>query len=205
SPCALVISTPVSIVAALAGAARKGVLIKGGAHLERTSQIRCVAFDKTGTLTRGVPEVLDVVSLDPRAGGKAAIISLAASVERRSAHPIAHAIVDHAETSHIAAPPATSVTALSGRGAERQAAGARVLLGNHRLFEERRLCSPAIHDELDRVASAGRTPVIVARDDRPIGIIAVGDRPRAAGRDTVALLRQQGVEAVVMLTGDNRS
>ena len=202
-PCALVISTPVSVVAALAGAARKGVLIKGGAHLERTSQVRCVAFDKTGTLTRGAPEVVDVVPLN--GAGIASIVELAASVEQRSGHPIAQAIVDHASASHLVAPPAENVAALSGRGAEGCVDGARVLLGNHRLFEERSLCSPAIHDRLAALAAAGRTPVLVARDDVPIGIISVADRPREAGKDAVALLRRQGVEAVVMLTGDSSS
>jgi len=200
-PCALVISTPVSIVAALAGAARKGVLIKGGAHLERTSRVRCVAFDKTGTLTRGAPEVVDVVVLD--GAGRASVVGLAASIEQRSDHPIAQAIRDHAASARIPASPADAVTALSGRGAEGRVDGIRVLLGNHRLFEERRLCSPAIHERLDAISAAGRTAVLVARDNRPIGIIAVADRPREAGKDTVELLRRQGVQNVVMLTGDS--
>jgi len=200
-PCALVISTPVSIVAALAGAARKGVLIKGGAHLERASRVRCVAFDKTGTLTRGAPEVVDVISLDGHAS--AAVLGLAASVEQRSEHPIAHAIREHAISSQVAASPADAVTALAGRGAEGRVDGARVVLGSHRLFEERGLCSPAIHARLDAVSAAGRTAVLVARDDRAIGIIVVADRPREAGRDTIDLLRRHGVENVVMLTGDN--
>jgi Zn2+/Cd2+-exporting ATPase len=200
-PCALVISTPVSIVAALAGAARKGVLIKGGAHLERTSRVRCVAFDKTGTLTHGAPEVVDVVSLD--GAGRASILGLAASVEQRSTHPIAQAIVQHAARSHVTAVPAASVLSLSGRGAEGQVDGVRVLLGNHRLFEERQLCSPAIHERLDELYAAGRTAVLVARDDRAIGIIAIADRPREAGRDAIDLLRRNGIESVVMLTGDN--
>jgi Cd2+/Zn2+-exporting ATPase len=200
-PCALVISTPVSIVAALAGAARKGVLIKGGMHLENTSKVRCVAFDKTGTLTRGTPEVVDVVSLN--GAGAASIVALAASVEHRSTHPIAQAILDHASAAGIAAVPADDVSALAGRGAEGRVGGHRVLLGSHRLFEERRLCSPAIHDRLAAMDASGRTVVLVARDEQPIGIIAVADRLRESGRDAVDLLRAQGVERIVMLTGDS--
>jgi Cd2+/Zn2+-exporting ATPase len=202
-PCALVISTPVSIVAALAGAARKGVLIKGGVYLERTGRIRCVAFDKTGTLTHGTPRVVDVFALNGAADK--AVVGLAASVERRSTHPIARAIVDHAEAARLSALPAVNVLSLAGRGAEGDVAGARVVLGNHRLFEERQLCSPAVHPYLDRLAADGRTPVLVARDGEAIGIIALADRPREASRDAVDLLRRQGVESVVMLTGDNCS
>ena len=200
-PCALVISTPVSIVAALAGAARKGVLIKGGMHLENTSKVRCVAFDKTGTLTRGTPEVVDVVSLN--GAGAASIVALAASVEQRSTHPIAQAILDHASAAGIAAVPADDVSALAGRGAEGRVGGHRVLIGSHRLFEERQLCSPAIHDRLAAMDASGRTVVLVARDEQPIGIIAVADRRRESGRDAVDLLRAQGIERIVMLTGDS--
>jgi Cd2+/Zn2+-exporting ATPase len=200
-PCALVISTPVSIVAALAGAARKGVLVKGGAHLERASRVRCVAFDKTGTLTRGAPEVVDVLPLD--GVGIASIVGLAASVERRSTHPIAQAIVRHATASHIAASPADNVSSIAGRGAEGHVNGTQIVLGNHRLFEERNLCSPAIHDRLDRLSASGRTGILVARDGQPIGIIAIADRPRPLAKDAVELLRRQGVASVVMLTGDS--
>ncbi len=201
-PCALVISTPVSVVAALAGAARKGVLIKGGAHLERTSAVRCVAFDKTGTLTRGRPEVVDVVPLN--GVGVPSILSLAASVERRSTHPIAHAILEHAEARHIQAEPALDVAAMSGLGAEGRVDGSRVVLGNHRLFEERGLCTPALHERVTAQSVSGGTAVLVARDDEPIGIIMIADRARESGHDAVDLLRRQGVERVVMLTGDSR-
>ena len=200
-PCALVISTPVSIVAALSSAARKGVLIKGGAHLERAGSIRCVAFDKTGTLTRGVPEVVDVITLDglPAAG----VLALAAAVEQRSAHPIAQAIVAYAEGAGVRADAGVGVTALAGLGAEGHVAGARVVLGNHRLFEERQLCSPLLHERLEQLSVRGRTPVLVAQDGRPVGIIAVADRPREASRDAVEILRRQGVDSVVLLTGDS--
>jgi Cd2+/Zn2+-exporting ATPase len=200
-PCALVISTPVSIVAALSSAARKGVLIKGGAHLERAGTIRCVAFDKTGTLTRGVPEVVEVITLDgvPAAG----VLGLAAAVEQRSDHPIARAIVAYAEGSGVRPDAGVGVTALAGLGAEGHVEGTRVVLGNHRLFEERRLCSAQLHERLQQLSVRGRTPVLVARDGRPIGIIAVADRPREASRDAVEILRRQGVDSVVMLTGDS--
>jgi Cd2+/Zn2+-exporting ATPase len=201
-PCALVISTPVSIVAALAGAARKGVLIKGGAHLERASRVRCVAFDKTGTLTRGTPQVVDVIALNGMPVG--AIVALAASVERRSEHPIARAIVEYSEASRLEVPPAADVRSLAGRGAEGSVDGASVVLGNHRLFEERHLCSAEVHGRLEEVSARGCTPVIVALGREVVGIIAVADRSRETGRDTLDMLRQQGIESVVMLTGDSR-
>ena len=199
-PCALVISTPVSIVAALAGAARKGVLIKGGAHLERTGRVRCVAFDKTGTLTRGAPEVVDVIALNGMA--PRAIVGLAASIERRSEHPIGQAILHYAAGAGIESSPGEGVQALAGRGAEGRVGKARVVLGNHRLFEERRLCSSILHERLEELTAAGRTAVLVAADDLAVGVIAVADRPRDAGRDALDLLRRQGIESVVLLTGD---
>ena len=202
-PCALVISTPVSIVAALAGAARKGVLIKGGVHLERAGAVRCVAFDKTGTLTCGVPEVVEVVAL----GGvdRNGVLRLAAAVERRAAHPIGDAILRHAAAAHVDAAPADDVRSLAGLGAEGRVGGSQVLVGNHRLFEERGLCSPAFHDQIDRVSAAGATPVLVGRDGDVVGVIAVADRPRETARAALDLLRDHGIETVVMLTGDSHA
>jgi len=200
-PCALVISTPVSIIAALAGAARNGVLIKGGVHLERAGRVRCIAFDKTGTLTRGALQVVDVVPMNGLAEG--AVIALAASVEQRSEHPIAQAILAYAASADVVVSPGEEVESLAGRGAQGRVGGARVVLGNHRLFEERRLCSPAMHDRVDTISAKGRTPVLVARDGEAVGIIALADRPREAGRDTLDLLRRQGIESLVMLTGDS--
>jgi Cd2+/Zn2+-exporting ATPase len=202
-PCALVISTPVSVVAALAGAARKGVLIKGGARLERAGHVRCVAFDKTGTLTRGAPEVMDVKPLN--GASASSVIATAAAIEHRSGHPIARAIITRASEAGLALPAVSDVTTIGGRGAEGHVAGSHVVIGNHRLFEERRLCRPAIHADLDAYAAGGRTAVLIARDNELIGLIAVADRPREMGRDTIDLLKRQGIEAVVMLTGDSRA
>ena len=201
-PCALVISTPVSVVAALAAAAKKGVLIKGGVHLERAGAVRCVAFDKTGTLTCGTPKVVDVIALSGL--DRNAIVALAAAVERRSTHPIARAILQHAEASHLVVTSAVGVSSLAGRGAEGSVGGATVLLGNHRLFEERCLCSPALHDRLAQLSADGNTLALVARDDEAVGIIVIADRPREAARETIDLLRDHGVASVVMLTGDGR-
>ena len=201
-PCALVISTPVSIVAALAVAARKGVLIKGGAHLEALSRVACVAFDKTGTLTRGRPEVVEIVAFDGTPASS--VVALAASVEQRSTHPIAQAILDHASSTGIAAPAADDVTVVAGRGARGQVGDRQVLIGNHRLFEEQCLCSADIHDRIAAIDAAGLTAVLVARDREPVGIIAVADRPRESARVTVDRLRAQGVARIVMLTGDSR-
>ncbi len=202
-PCALVISTPVSIVSALAGAARQGVLIKGGAHLERTARVRCVAFDKTGTLTRGTPVVVDVVPLG--AVPARTIVALAASVETRSEHPIGRAILEYAAAAGIPVSAGAAVRALAGRGAEGEVDGTQVVIGNHRLFDERHLCSPAVHARVARLTSTARTPVLVAQNGQTIGVIAVADRPRDAGRDAVDLLRRQGVESVVLLTGDSEA
>ena len=200
-PCALVISTPVSIVAALAAAARKGVLIKGGLYLERAGRVRCIAFDKTGTLTRGVLQVVGVVPLNGLTADS--VIALAASVERRSEHPIAQAILAYAASADIGMSPGEGVESLAGRGAEGRVGGARVVLGNHRLFEERQLCSPAMHSEVEAVSAKGRTAVLVARNGEPVGVIALSDRPRESGRDALDLLRREGIESLVMLTGDS--
>jgi Cd2+/Zn2+-exporting ATPase len=163
--------------------------------------VRCVVFDKTGTLTQGTPEVVDVTTMDGAERG--AVIQLAAAIEHRSEHPIAHAILRYADGQRIVAAPGLEVRALSGLGAEGQVNGSRVLLGNHRLFEERQLCSAALHTHLDDLSARGLTPVLVARDGQMVGVIAVADRPRSTSRDAVDALRQSGVESIVMLTGDS--
>jgi len=202
-PCAMVISTPVSVVAALAAAARRGVLIKGGAHLERVSQVRCVAFDKTGTLTRGEPEVVEILALDHESPDD--VLILAAAVERRSEHPIGQAIVRAAAERGLPVPPADDVRSLPGRGLEGRVDGVDVVLGNLALLGERRLDRPDVRDKVTALGERGRTAVLVAAHGSVIGIVAVADRTRDAARDTIALLRAQGVDSIVMLTGDSES
>jgi Cd2+/Zn2+-exporting ATPase len=202
-PCALVISTPVSIVSALAGAARRGVLIKGGIHLERLAAVRAIAFDKTGTLTRGV---LHVSSVTPAAGVTAAeLLSAAAAIETRSEHPIAAAIVAEARERGLAFAGVQTVRALPGLGAEGVVSGATVLCGNARLFDERGLLTVEARGLADTIAQSGSSAVLVARDGRLIGAIGVADQVREVAADTVALLHRQGLRPVVMLTGDQES
>jgi Cd2+/Zn2+-exporting ATPase len=200
-PCALVISTPVSIVSALAAAARKGVLIKGGIHLERTGAIRCLAFDKTGTLTKGDIKVMAVQPLDGASADT--VVRLAATLEARSEHPIARAILEYAAQTGVAPAPASGFQSLPGLGAEALVEGQRSLIGNHRLFEERALCTPEVHERLENLAAHGGTAVLVARGRETLGVIAVADEVRETGRDVIDLLRREGVAHLVLLTGDN--
>jgi Cd2+/Zn2+-exporting ATPase len=202
-PCALVISTPVSIVSALAAAARKGVLIKGGARLERLAAVRCVAFDKTGTLTRGRLRVTDVNPVNGAVPRE--VLALAGSLESRSEHPFARAIVERAEAEGVLATGVEAFQSLPGRGAEGVVGSSRVLVGSHRLFEERGLGSPALEATVGALARQGRSTTVVGRDGSPIGVIGVADEVREAGADAVGLLRAQGIEHVVLLTGDHEA
>jgi len=200
-PCALVISTPVSIVAALSVAARHGVLIKGGASLERLASIRIVAFDKTGTLTKGELNVTDVAVV-----GKAAaldVIRLAAAVETRSAHPVAAAITRHAQALVPELPAVRHFASLPGMGAEGEVDGRRVAIGNERLFETSGIAIPSSWPDADRLRGEGKSLVFVAADGVMLGAIAVADRPRETARETIELLRGQHVVSVAMLTGDH--
>jgi Cd2+/Zn2+-exporting ATPase len=202
-PCALVISTPVSIVSGLAAAARKGVLIKGGARLERLASVRCVAFDKTGTLTKARLRVADVVAIDGMRG--ADVLGLAASLEARSEHPIGRAILERAERDGLTLLPSESFQALPGRGAQAVVGTEQVLVGSHRLFEELALCPSPAHDALERLASTGCSTVMVAAGGRTVGVIGVADETREAARAAIAMLRAQGIEHVVLLTGDHEA
>ena len=201
-PCALVISTPVAIVSALTAAARQGVLIKGGVHLERLGTIRCVAFDKTGTLTHGKVTVTDVLGVEGVTSD--GVLAVAAALELRSEHPIGRAIVHHARAEGLTVAPGDAFRALPGLGAEATVAAAPALVGSHRLFEDRQLCTPALHACVETLESRGATPVLVHHDGEPLGAIGLSDEMRQDGRAAVAGLRGQGVRRVALLTGDGQ-
>jgi Cd2+/Zn2+-exporting ATPase len=200
-PCALVISTPVSIVAGLAAAARSGVLIKGGGFLEAPARARVVAFDKTGTLTHGRPEVQRVIPLNGHSEQE--LLARAAALEAEGHHPLARAVVAAARARGVAFRPAAGLTSLPGRGARGEIDGRRFWIGSHRLMEE----VGAEHEEHHRLAveleDAGHSLVAVGNDAHVCGLLAVADAPRAEASEVVAELRAVGVGRVVVLTGDN--
>jgi len=207
-PCALVISTPVSIVAAIGAAARRGVLFKGGAHLEAAGRIRAVALDKTGTLTVGRPAVIDVVPLNGRT--TAEVLALAAAVESGSEHPLARAVVDEARRRGLKVRPATSFQALAGRGAQAQVGGHRYLVGSHALFEEALPHGATICRQLEALEAQGKTAMLVGHAEdcaegppEVVGLIALADTLRPEAHAAVAALKAAGVQHTVLLTGDN--
>lgn len=199
-PCALVISTPVTLVSGLAAAARSGVLVKGGVFLEMGRQLAWVALDKTGTLTHGQPtqtdhvRLRDLPGLDPR--------QLAASLAARSDHPVSQAIARAAEADGVALLEVDEQAALPGRGVRGTVAGRACHLGNHRLVEELGLCSPELEARLDALERQGKTVIVLLDEQGPLALFAVADSVRETSREAVAELHQLGVRTL-MLTGDN--
>ena len=197
-PCALVISTPVTVVSALASAARRGILIKGGTYLEEARKLKAVALDKTGTITEGKPKLVASRLLDP-AADEAAIFAIAASIAGRSDHPVSKAIAEGLEREHQ---PVGDFTALPGRGVQAVHGGRSYVLGNHRLIEEQGLCSPALEAELKQHEEAGRTVTLLASSHAVLALFAVADTIKPSSKAAMAELRALGVTPV-MLTGDN--
>ena len=202
-PCALVISTPVSIVSALTAAARNGVLIKGGAHLERLAAVRVVAFDKTGTLTTGAFRVVETLPVGAVSGEE--LLGYAAAVESRSEHPVATAVVAHARGAGVAVRALTDFVAWPGMGAEGDVDGVRVLVGSDRLFEARAIAVPPHVRELSGASARGTLVVLVAVGGMCVGALALEDMPRPTAREAIGLLRELGVRRMAMLTGDHEN
>ena len=201
-PCALVISTPVTVVSGLARAARSGILIKGGIHLEHAGRVKAIAFDKTGTLTQGSPEVVDVVPVGRLPESE--ILRKAASIERRSEHALAAAILRRAEQDGLGVEETMDFQAIIGKGARARLNGETYLIGSHRLFEEEELCTPEMDEEASRLEAQGKTVVYFGTEQEPLGLIAVADTVRGGVKEVLAQLRQEGVKHLGMLTGDNR-
>ena len=200
-PCALVISTPVSIVAALTASARAGVLIKGGAYVEAPGRTTALAMDKTGTITMGEPEV---AAIHPLGGASAQdLMSMAASLEARSSHPLARAILGRAEADGIDVSAAKDTRTVPGRGLEGRWGGKSVWLGSDRFAEEKGFGSAIPTDLRDRIENAGSTLVAVGDETGVTGILELRDRIRPDAKGVVARLHAQGVKTIIMLTGDN--
>lgn len=212
-PCALVISTPVSIVSAIGEATRRGILIKGGTALETAGRAQVVALDKTGTLTAGRPIVTEVVCLSPDLDARS-LLSLAASVEAYSEHPLARAVLAHAHLASAELVLAKNFQAIPGKGAYATIAGDEVAVGSLRLARELGLATgdgtpEPLRQEMQRLAAAGATPLFVARRAgnrwQPLGVIAVADAVRPHAAAAIQRLRAAGVQRVVVLTGDTRA
>jgi Zn2+/Cd2+-exporting ATPase len=202
SPCALALGTPSAVLAGIAQAARKGVLIKGGEHLENLGTLRALALDKTGTITVGRPEVTEVVPM----GGVEPdeLLRIAAAVERRSQHPLAEAVVRYAEARGLAFPEAGELQSLTARGVRSSVEGQTVEIGSLRLWQEDGVLVPdEVQAAVERLQAKGRSVVVVRQGRRWLGVFGIADQPRAGVRQVLDDLRALGIRSIVMLTGDN--
>ena len=199
APCALVISLPIAMAAGIAGAGKRGILIKGGAHLEHLGVIRTIAFDKTGTLTRGKPQVTDVVAFEQN---EAEVISLAAAIEQHSEHPLAHAIVRHARENTITVKNSEQFQALTGAGARASIDNTQWFLGNPGLYRKQAELSEEQEKRISELQSQGKTVVLLFNKQNLAGLIAIQDVIREGVQEVIARLHKLGIRTV-MLTGDN--
>lgn len=196
-PCALVISTPVTVVSALASAARRGILVKGGKYMEGGSRLDVLALDKTGTLTHGRPKVTDIVAFNGVSEDD--VLRLAASLDAPSEHPVASAIVA-AYTGPIT--PVTDFHSITGRGVKGSIDGSLYYIGNHRLAHEENYSTPEVESVLNRLEEEGKTVMILGDSSKALGVIAVADTLRDTSVEAIKELHKMGIRTL-MLTGDN--
>ena len=199
-PCALVISTPVTIVSGLASAARQGILIKGGVYLEEGRKLKWLALDKTGTITHGKPAQTDFAALN--GANDVEVRSLAASLASRSDHPVSMALSKAAQQDGIALRPVDGFEALPGRGTKGLIDGKQYHLGNHRLIHEQGRCSNELEARLSALEEQGKTVILLADEQGVLGLFAVADTVKESSRQAIAELHALGIKTV-MLTGDN--
>ena len=202
-PCALVISTPVSIVAGLNTAARAGVLIKGGIYLEAPASIEIMAIDKTGTLTLGEPQVQTIIPLNEHTENE--LLERAAALEAHSTHPLAKAILGYAREKNIHYAAAKNYQIIKGKGAEGDINGKSFWIGSHRFLHEKvgKDEPEDLHQQALELEAAGHSVIVIGNDDHVCGLISVADSVRPESKEAIKLLKQAGVKKVVMLTGDN--
>lgn len=202
-PCALVISTPVSIVSAIGNAAKNGVLIKGGMYLEEAGALSVIAFDKTGTLTEGKPQVTDIIPIDGIPDKE--FLSIAAAIESRSEHPLAEAIVKSAKEHGAEISIISAFESIPGKGARAMVQGKTYQIGNSRLFSEQAIDLNHVEDEVSSLQNEGKTVMMLGDDKRILGLIAVADVLRKNSGQAINKLKKAGIKKVIMLTGDNES
>lgn len=204
SPCALALGTPATVLAGIAQAARRGVLIKGGVHLENLGTIEALALDKTGTLTMGQPEVMDVVTAEGVAARE--LLEISAAVEQESQHPLARAVVRRAEREKVQPAKAASLEGVTGRGVRARVGNELVEIGNLRLFEEAGAAlPPQLAEAVRNLQSQGRSVMIVRQAERWLGVLGMADQPREGVKNVLDAFRKLGIRALVMLTGDHRA
>lgn len=202
-PCALVISSPVSIIAAIGNSAKNGVLIKGGVFLEEAGAIKAIAFDKTGTLTVGRPEVTDIVVVNGTSEKE--FLAISAALEKYSEHPLAAAILRKAEREKITLPEAENFSSMTGKGAQGHVEGVTYYIGNPRLFTEMGMNLNEAQKSVEQLQKQGKTVMILGTQGKIIGMIAVADEVRQSTKDAIARLKEAGIEHTIMLTGDNQA
>jgi Zn2+/Cd2+-exporting ATPase len=212
SPCALIISTPASIISAIANGAKNGILFKGGAHVEQTVGIDTIAFDKTGTLTPGTPKVTDVISFDHSNGRPVSdreardyVMKLAAGCEMYSEHHLAEAILEKSGELKLEPFKVNDMQATPGKGVKADLEGKTVAVGNKKMFEDLLAgWNSGVTNQAEALRKEGKTVVFVVEENRPVGLIALADRLRPAASQTITALRNMGIKKIVMLTGDNQ-
>jgi len=202
SPCALALGTPAAIMAGVAQAARNGVLVKGGRHLENLGRLKALAFDKTGTLTQGKLQLTDIVSAN--SASEAEVLALAAAVESRSAHPLAKAIVRESDSRQLKLPEVEDVEALTGRGMNARLQNNTVQVGSVQSMKESGIqVPPIILEKVEILTNQGKTTMLVSKGGETLGLLAVADTIRPDTKNTISELHSQGIRKMVMLTGDN--
>lgn len=212
SPCALIISTPASIISAIANGAKSGVLFKGGSYIEQTAEIDTIAFDKTGTLTQGKPEVTDWISfnkdsntLSNKESDIKHLVALAAGCEIHSEHHLAEAIGESAKRMNIRPYPVSNMQASPGKGVQAEWDGKLAAVGNSKMFEEKmEHWAKSLTDRASELRTKGNTVVFVLEDNEPKGLIALADKVRPKAKETLQKLRDLGISHIAMLTGDNQ-